>query len=469
MKNNLTSTGTKLVFIVVTILLALIIYGTAHADPKPGPQIGQPIPKNFDAPEHKIEHRYPVFSREEQIKKGRFSFPGSINIAGYNSIRDLKGQVVCDLLLTGDFDSKLDNTYYDGQSTFFQMYEETGNANWLTCAERVEAIYRDLYVIPNSGNVPGFYNFTDGLRKSWTKAYAGNDAVSRNAVILLSTNAAFSRDSTPEDMSNYNYIRENAYAIMGYVNAELVGQPRRARLATLVNNAISHLDQAVDTSTSHIVKPWMIGLAVQALIRVYEVTGDSRIPTKIKMVADFLTNAPYFDTATHSFVYCKSLNGAVCDDSDGVGSPDITMLVVPIYGWVAKHFSNTSYLIRGDEAFDGAVAGAYINRGKVFNQFRRWSPDYITWRTEAIAGPTPTPTPTVAPTNTPTPVPTATATPGATATPTAIPTATATPTRTPTPVPTVRPTSTPLAIKTATPTPSACAKALKKALIACGG
>lgn len=447
------------------IALSLLLAVTANAAPRPGPQIGDPIPKNFDAPEHRMEHRYP------EKPKGLFSFPGNINIAGYNSIRDVKGQMVCDLLLTGDFDNKLDNTYYDGQSTFFQMYEETGNTNWLTCAERVEAIYRDQYVIPNNGNVPGFYNFTDGLRKSWVNGYAGNDATSKAAVISLATNAAYSRDNTPENMSNYAFIRENAYAIMGYLNAELVGQPRRARLATLVNNALGHIDYAFNPANARVVKPWMVGLASQALIRVYEATGDSRIPDKIKLAADSLTTSTYFDSSNNSFMYCQVFGGAVCDDTPGLGAPDLNMLVVPIYGWVAMHFNNTSYLVRGDEGFDSAVSGAYINRGKVFNQFRKWSPQYITWRTAAINGPTPTPTPTAVATNTP--VATATATPVGTSTPTPIPTNTPvpspTPTRTPTPTPTARPTATALPIRTPTPTPNACAKVLRKALIACGG
>src|SRR5207249_10030996 len=70
------------------------------------------------------------------------------------------GQANCARLAdpTIPFDQKLNpstgHVYYDAERAFYQIADYTGNtAQWNSCAQIAEGIYRDQYVIPNNGDV----------------------------------------------------------------------------------------------------------------------------------------------------------------------------------------------------------------------------------------------------------------------------------------------------------------------------
>src|SRR5713226_3656929 len=120
------------------------------------------------------------------------------------------GQTHCNALATPNI-SLLDQVYYDAQRVFLQIADFTGNAAWTTCAQRGAAIYRDLYVLPNNGMVPGYWNFTTGLRMD---AQRTGSAASQTAVMLLSTNM-WAADSEPLSWTvSADLSREVAYAIL---------------------------------------------------------------------------------------------------------------------------------------------------------------------------------------------------------------------------------------------------------------
>ena len=49
---------------------------------------------------------------------------------------------------------------------------------------------------------------------------------------------------------------------------------------------------------------------------------------------------------------------------------------------------DVKYLERGDEIFNGGVAGAYLGGGKQFSQQYRWSFDFVKWvKPSAVAEP----------------------------------------------------------------------------------
>src|SRR5690606_33553565 len=99
---------------------------------------------------------------------------------------------------------------------------------------RAESIYADQYVAGANGNVPGYWSFSHGLAEDYLRT---GDSVSRNQLVLLAENAAYHADYTPVSWTEDDRLsRENAYAIMAYLKAEHVGEPRRARLAGLVDN-----------------------------------------------------------------------------------------------------------------------------------------------------------------------------------------------------------------------------------------
>lgn len=281
-----------------------------------------------------------------------------------------RGRALCDYLQAPHtFDDLLGNVYYDAQRVFFQIADYTGDAAWNACAQRAEAVYRDRYVIPHKGDVPGYWTFTHGLTMDYLRT---GDVASREAVILLSRNAAFARDATPLEWTrDAKRSREVAYAIMAYLNAEKVGAPRRDRLQPLVDQALGHLEQWFVSRTAPSLQPFMVGLTAEALIMHYDAVRDPRIPAAIKTALDWLWTHAWRETDA-AFWYESS-------DKQS-GAPDLNLLIAPAYAWLYRHTGDPLYRDRGDQVFAGGVKGAYLGHGKHFNQNYRWSFDYMKWR-----------------------------------------------------------------------------------------
>jgi hypothetical protein len=197
-------------------------------------------------------------------------------------------------------DERLGATYYDATRVYEQIADYTGNAVWDDCATKAKAIYRG-YVLRNNGNVPGYWNFTSGFRMDWER---NSDALSKQAAILLSQNAAYCSDTTPIDYTvTPNHSREVAYCLLSYINAEDLGAPRRARLTTLADQALGHVDKWFGSKTyrapnplplvpqaagQYYIQPFMVGLTMQALIRYWDVTHDPRVQPAVQKALDWL-------------------------------------------------------------------------------------------------------------------------------------------------------------------------------------
>lgn len=283
------------------------------------------------------------------------------------------GQMLCDYLARPlTLDELLSATYYDAERVFYQIAEHTGDPAWVTCAQRAEAVYRDLYVLPAGGSVPGFWNFTRGLALDYLQT---GDLLSQQAVILLSENAMFARDGTPlEFTASADASREVAYAILSYLDAQTVGAPQRARLAQLVDQALGHIDQWFVTGTATKITPFMVGLTAEALIRYYERTQDPRIPPAIKTALDGLW-ADAWMPGEEAFWH-DSLDPSVA-------APDMNLLIAPTFAWLYRQTGDPAYRDRGDQIFAGGVEFGFVGSGKHFNQAYRWSFDYVRWRAAA--------------------------------------------------------------------------------------
>lgn len=320
-------------------------------------------------------------------------------------------------------DPHLAATYYDAERVFQQIATHTGNSQWANCANYARRVYRDTYVMPNNGNVPGYWNFPIGLMNDFLTT--GNQT-SRTAVVMLSQNAAYARDSTPvAETESFLLSREVSYAIMSYLAAESVGEPRRTRLTTLLNQQLGHFDQWFVSRTGY-VKPFMAGLAMEALIRYDTQIGDPRIFPSVKLGADWMW-ANLWNPTTKAFPYIERV---VPGEDPPNPAPDLNNLIAPAYAWLWVKTGDASYKTKFDAIFDGGVLGSYLVNAKQFNQNYRWSFQGVSWRDSTTATPTPTPTPIVTPTATPSPTPTTQ------------------PTVTPTPTPVVTPTATPHACLT---------------------
>ena len=264
--------------------------------------------------------------------------------------------------------------YYDGERVYYQIANYTGNTSWNACAGFVEAMYRDSYVLPNNGAVPGYRIFSHGLYQDYVRT---GDASSKNAAILLSKNAASTPGKTPLAwIILHDSSREIAYNIEASLIAEQLGEPHNPYLDTYIEIALGHIDQWVISQDASYVRPFMVGLTAEALIQYYETRSqDPRIPPVIKTAMDWLWDNTWVPSA-QSFQYTDRPT-----DTGGTESaPDLNLLIAPAYAWVYRQTGNATYIDRGDQIFAGGVQGSWLDGGKQYSQSYRWSFDYLKWR-----------------------------------------------------------------------------------------
>ncbi len=66
-------------------------------------------------------------------------------------------------------------------------------------------------------------------------------------------------------------------------------------------------------------------------------------------------------------------------------SPDLNLLIVPLFGWVYRYTGDPIYRTRGDLIFNtGVTDGCAGCDGKHFSQAYRWAARYINWRQAAL-------------------------------------------------------------------------------------
>jgi hypothetical protein len=313
------------------------------------------------------------------------------SLARWESNMTRFGTTHCQALIAGTGD-----VYYDAQKVYLQIADYTGDSQWNACALAARTAYRDSYVIPNKGGVPGYWNFTHGLAMDYLRSA---DAQSKNAMLLLSNNAAYASDRTP-----FFYIihagrsREVAYAINSYLNAEKVGAPARARLDQYVDVALGYIDQWFLSKTyrcppcgagaqpgDYYIQPFMAGLTAEALIGYYQKTNDPRVFPAVKTAMDWLL-ANAWVPANRAFWYENFVSDPSQPFPAKAGAPDLNLLIAPAYAWLYQMTGDTKYRDAGDQVFAGGVAGAWLGGGKQFSQNYRWSFDYVKWRTMLTTG-----------------------------------------------------------------------------------
>ena len=275
--------------------------------------------------------------------------------------------------LTGQ--AAIDATYYDAARVFYQIADYTHDPSWLAAAHQAVTIYRDQYVVPINGAVPGYWNFTGGLLQDFQHT---GDVRSKDAIIMLSQNASFAPDGTPLAWTaGTDASREVAYTIMNYLNAQAVGAPHNPRLDDLVTQALGHLDQWFASKTAPYLQPFMAGLTMDALIQ-YDtaVGGDPRILPAIQTAVTSLW-ANNWISGSQAFQYMDR-------DMGSLGGPtpanDLNMLIAPAYAWTYHKTGNVIYQQQADAIFSGAVNGAYLGDAKQFDQSFMLAFDFMNWR-----------------------------------------------------------------------------------------
>lgn len=270
-----------------------------------------------------------------------------------------------DILSYGLWDGSVQ--YYDGERVYYQIADYTGDGSWNTCAQYVEAVYRDTYVIPNNGGIPGYRVFPHGLYQDYLRT---NDATSKQAGLMLAHNWGMINSRIDQVSS-----RETAYALNAMMVGEELGQSNTAEIKVNIDQALGHYDEWFVTKNASYLRPFMAALTAEALMKAYEKTNDPRIPEALQTGAEYMwTNM--WDAQAQAF----KLTDRVTDTGDTTPAPDLNLLIAPLYGWLYQQTGDVKWRDRGDQIFNGGVLGAWLGSGKHFSENYRLSFDYIKWR-----------------------------------------------------------------------------------------
>jgi hypothetical protein len=282
--------------------------------------------------------------------------------------------------------------YYDALEVYLQIGQYTKDPSWQSCAKAAVGVWRDYYIIPNTGKVAGYWNFTTGL----TMDYLMNgDVNSKTAELMLAHNAAYTLDATPLEWTATPFAsREVAYVIRSYLNAEKLGEARRPRLMDLVKQVFGQIDQWFISKSYrcdarcvpfgipegvYYVQPFMVGLSMEALIMYYEATKDPQVLPAVKTSLDWLW-ANAWVPADGAFWYDNYVTDPKLPFPAKAGSPDLNLLIAPAYAWYYQMTGDTTYRDRGDQVFAGGVNGAFIASAKQFNQNYSYGFQYVSRR-----------------------------------------------------------------------------------------
>ena len=323
------------------------------------------------------------------------AMPPIVDLAGWETNMEMFGTAACAIFdnPAASFDELLGATYYDAINVYLQAAEYTGDSKWTACADKATAVYRDQYVVPNGGSVPGYWNFTNGLTRD---ALATGDVASKTAVFDLALHAAYSTDLTPlEWMQSASLSREVAYALRAHLNAEKLGAEPRPRTESLADLSLGHIDQWFISKTYRVaegsdppqaqgmyyVQPFMVGLTAEALIMWEEKTGDSRVVPAIQAALDWLWDNAWVPE-NQAFWYENWVADPSMPFPPKAGAPDLNLLIAPAYAWLYKKTCDPVLLERADQIFAGGVAGAWLAGAKQFNQNYCWSFRYVALHSE---------------------------------------------------------------------------------------
>lgn len=313
------------------------------------------------------------------------------------------------------FDPKLAAYYYDAALVYNQIGQATGDATYFDYAEKWARFFAEQYALPANGNIPGFWNFTSGMRRAYERS--GTQSL-RAAVVAISQNGAYVRDTTTEDTTNPDLSREVAYGIRALVDAASMGAPRQYRLDKLISDARGHLRRWCVLQNAPYVRPFMVALTVEALVYANAAAASQ---VDIQSCAQYIwTNN--WDSGAKAFRYTDRSIGNADDLSP---QPDLNLLILPIYGWLNQRGLGWQMqieailnggVLRTDSSGQFYNSGAYLFGVKQFNQNHRSAIPYL-----LAASIQPTPTPSLQPTPTPTPVPEPSPTPSPSPTPISTP------------------------------------------------
>ena len=322
---------------------------------------------------------------------------------------------------SGYFDIPSSNYFeawnYDGGRVYQQVsdydayyqkdYKQSDPSEWQRCTQLAMEPYKDTSIGTNAGFVAEPNQFPFGMAMAYMRT---GDPTYQNAIDLMAHSQAYNHRYSGSVYAES--IRVSAYLMDDRLADELVGFPRNnAFMLRAVDVMLGYLDQSYNLNFNnpnqqeYDIHPFMVGLAMEALITYYELdlaegnTPDARIPLEIKKTLDWLKNTQYIvvppPTISHAFAY-----GAYDLPRDPrwvagtlYQSTELNDLVSPAYAWYWYKTGDTNSLNLGDDAFqhvwdsangqNGGGDGGWTWSVKEYNQVYKWSFDYVRWRSGA--------------------------------------------------------------------------------------
>ena len=266
--------------------------------------------------------------------------------------------------------------FYDGARVFYQVADYTADAAWNVCAERIARQYRK-YVLDNKGVLPGWRVFPRGLRLAWERT---GDASYRDALMLLATSSNWAQaGGSPSEWS----IRETAYALDAYVEAERAGAARHPKMAVAVDFLLADFDRLFRQQKYSIHQLFFDGLAAEALIEYHSLTKDPRIVPTIRLMADWMIDCAWANNKL--LINPAALNlvdGSLyyCSWGCGTSNTELIGLVVPAFAWLWRETGEARYRDMGDAMWAHMLDTPITYSGKIFAQNFKWTFDFLRWR-----------------------------------------------------------------------------------------
>jgi hypothetical protein len=284
------------------------------------------------------------------------------------------------------FDQCID--YYDGQWVYYQIGTYTKNLPfWTAGANNSRTLYRDGYVIPNGGQVQGYWIFPHGLYYDCMTNGNASSCTALNSIATQGNGAGMIANGIPyADALN---IREAAYMLGAKrLNYDAGGGSTLAQVKAMAAYCLGIEDQIVN-STAKWEQPFMDGLLAQALIEYYldpnTGNGDPRVPPAIKALADYLWTNDWLPwNGTNGTFFYNNFQWKIGLPGQGTSLENLNLLIAPMYAWLYLNTGLSQYQLEGDTIWAAGVndpPGDGIGwSGKNFSQQYRWSFDYVKWR-----------------------------------------------------------------------------------------
>jgi hypothetical protein len=295
---------------------------------------------------------------------------------------------------TQPWGARAEEGYYDGEGIAYlirdyasEVLGAPNDAFWNECARAHEVAYRDEYALPNAGAVAGWDVRVRGLYLDYTLT---RDEESKRALALIAHNNAFAHITSDPYLISIAGSREAAYSLESKLLARDLGEAGLdEEIAFLTDVIFGHFKSWFVRRDAEYVRPFMVGLSAEALILLYQKTGDPRVLAVLQRAADELWKTCWLPDQ-QTFMYTDRVHPS----GDQSPAPDLNLMIAPLYAWVYLRTGDVGYREKADAIWVGGVTNqaheeipwGVMSYPKQFNQAYRMGFDFLRYRDEGTPG-----------------------------------------------------------------------------------